>query len=260
MDVNKTDAVNPLGQGGPRKEEKRGTGEEQKTEQDTGDQAGDSPWQGTEAFAVDGLLAGDLSPEIQQAFDGLARQIAPLRAEVERARGREAHFKEQAETHSFLPVPGRREFIRKLTHITQNLKNLTPPPSLVLLHLVNADDVRRRFGRKALDDLLTHVCATIETALHPTDIIGSLGGNDFGFILLNADRRLARTKAGKVVEAIRNQPFLWQGETVTLEAAAGISALEGVSEPEQAVDEADRDLIGDGKAPSNPKGDPADAA
>ena len=87
MDVNKTDAVIPTGQSGPSKEEKRG-GEKPEPEQDTDDQAGGSPWEGSEAFAVEGLLAGDLSPEIQKAFEGLARQIEPLRAEVERAKGR----------------------------------------------------------------------------------------------------------------------------------------------------------------------------
>jgi len=186
MDVNKTDVVAPIGSGGPNKEEKRGTDEEQreKNHDTEAEASGASPWEGTEAFAVDGLLAGVLTPEVQQAFDSLARQIEPLRAEVERAKGREAHFKELAEKHSFLPVPGRWEFSRELTHVLSNSEHLTPPPSLVVLHLVNADDIRRRFGRRALDAALIHVCAVIDANLHPTDVAGSLGGNDFGLILL----------------------------------------------------------------------------
>lgn len=257
MDVNKTDAVIPTGQSGPSKEEKHG-GEKPEPEQDTDDQAGGSPWEGSEAFAVEGLLAGDLSPEIQKAFEGLARQIEPLRAEVERAKGREAHFKELAETHSFLPVPGRREFVRELTHVTQNMENLTPPPSLALLHLVNADDVRRRFGRKALDAMLAHVCAAIETVLHPTDVVGNLGGNDFGVILLNADQEQAQTKVDKIVKAVRKQPFPWQGETISLEAVAGVTGLESNSEPEAAIGNADRDLISDFGAVPVPTKEPTD--
>jgi diguanylate cyclase (GGDEF)-like protein len=255
MDVNKTDAVTPAGQSDPRKGDKRGVDDKQEKERDTDDKADESPWEGSEAFAVAGLLAGDLSPEIQKAFEGLARQIEPLRAEVERAKGREAHFKELAETHSFLPVPGRREFIRELTHITQNMEKLTSP-SLALLHLVNADDVRRRFGRKALDAMLAHVCAAIETVLHPTDVVGSLGGNDFGVILLNADQEQAQTKVGKIVKAVRKQPFPWQGEAISLEAVAGVTGLESNSEPETAIGNADRDLISDlGAAPAPTKED-----
>ena len=90
MDVNKTDVVAPIGSGGPKKEENRGNDEEQreKNHDTEAEASGTSPWEGTEAFAVDGLLAGVLTPEIQQAFDSLARQIEPLRAEVERAKGR----------------------------------------------------------------------------------------------------------------------------------------------------------------------------
>ena len=81
MDVNKTDVVAPVGSGGPKKEEKRGTDEEQreKNHDTEAEASGASPWEGTEAFAVDGLLAGVLTPEVQQAFDSLARQIEPLR-------------------------------------------------------------------------------------------------------------------------------------------------------------------------------------
>ena len=253
MDVNKTDAVTPAGQSGPKKEQKREDGEKQPDDQDSNGEAGGSPWADTEAFAMEGILAGDLSPEIQKAFEGLARQIEPLRAEVERAQGREAHFKELAETHSFLPLPGRREFLRELTHVVNNMENLTPPPSLVLLHLSNADEVRRRFGRKALDGLLTHVCAAIDSALNPTDVAGSLGGNDFGVILLVASEELAQTRSQNLVEAIRKQPFSWHKEKVTLEVIAGVTALESYAEPEAAIAQADRDLIGDGDGPPAPR-------
>ena len=253
MDVNKTLAVTPTGQSGPRKEQKREDGEKQQDDHDSPGEAGGSPWADTEAFAMEGILAGDLSPEIQKAFEDLTRQIEPLRAELERAQGRQAHFKELAETHSFLPLPGRREFLRELTHVVNNMENLNPPPSLVLLHLSNADEVRRRFGRKALDGLLTHVCAAIDSALLPTDVAGSLGGNDFGVILLVASGELAQTRAQNLVEAIRKQPFPWQGEKVTLEVIAGVTALESNGEPEAAIAWADRDLIGDVGGSSAPQ-------
>ena len=245
MDVNKTDVVTPIGSGGPKKEEKRGTNEEQreKNHDTEAEASGASPWEGTEAFAVDGLLAGVLTPEVQQAFDSLARQIEPLRAEVERAKGREAHFKELAEKHSFLPVPGRWEFSRELTHVLSNSEHLTPPPSLVVLHLVNADDIRRRFGRRALDAALIHVCAVIDANLHPTDVAGSLGGNDFGLILLVGNDELAQTKTQSLIDAVKAQPFPWQEETLTLEIVAGVATLENVDTSENAIQAADKKLV-----------------
>ena len=199
MDVNKTDAVAPTGSGSPKKEEKRGTDEEQreKNHDTEAEASGASPWEGTEAFAVDGLLAGVLTPEIQQAFDSLARQIEPLRAEVERAKGREAHFKELAEKHSFL----------------------------------------------ALDAALIHVCTVIDANLHLTDVAGSLGGNDFGLILLVGNNELAQIKTQSLIDAVKAQPFPWQEETLTLEIVAGVATLENVDTPENAIQAADKELV-----------------
>ena len=141
MDVNKADAVIPAGRGSPKKDQKHGAAKEKQEDENTA--AGESLREGTEAFAVDGILADDLGFELQKTLEGLAAQIEPLRAEVERLKGREAHFKELCEKNSFLPVSGRHEFLHELTHILNNMANLTLPPSLAVPHLVNADDFRR---------------------------------------------------------------------------------------------------------------------
>ena len=241
MDVNKTDAVLPVGQGSPKKDKKHGAQNEKQEDPNTDD--GESPWEGTEAFAMDGVLADDLGPEIQKTLEGLAGQIEPLRVEVERLKGREAHFKDLAEKPSFLPVPGRREFLRELTHVLNNMANVTPSPSLAVLHLVNADDIRRRWGRSALDAVLIHVCAVMDSNLHPTDVAGSIGGNDFGIILLAGDQELARTKTTALVDAIGAKAFLWRDQSETLEVVAGVGTLEDAKTAENALAAADRDLM-----------------
>jgi len=83
MDVNKTHSISPLGSGGSKQGQGRDPGEEN-PDKEVAEEATKSPWEGTEAFAFEGLLADGLSPEIQQAFQDLSSQIEPLRAEVER--------------------------------------------------------------------------------------------------------------------------------------------------------------------------------
>ncbi len=241
MDVNKTQTITSLGSGGPKKEKSRDSGEE-KQDKSQGEETADSPWEGTEAFAVDGLLADDLPPQIQKAIEGLTLQIEPLRAEVERARGREAHFRELSEKHSFLPVPGRREFFREMTHILAHMQGPVPP-GLIVLHLGNADDIRRRHGREALDAMLAHVCDAIGKTLQPTDIFGSIGGNDLGVAVLVSDQEQIRQKARNLIDAIAAQPFSWQDHGVSLEVAAGVATLENLDTPEAALKAADADLI-----------------
>ena len=241
MDVNKTQAITPLGSGGSKQGQSRDPGEE-KQDKDQGKETADSPWEGTEAFAVGGLLADDLPPQIQKAIEDLTLQIEPLRAEVERARGREAHFMELSEKHSFLPVPGRREFFREMTHILSHMQGPTPP-GLIVLHLGNADDIRRQHGREALDALLIHVCDVIGRTLEPTDIVGSLGGNDLGVAVLVSNLEQTRQKAQNLIDAIAAQPFSWQGHGVSLDVVTGVAALENLETPEAALSAADADLI-----------------
>ena len=54
MDVNKANAINPLGHDGPKKERKPGSEEEKQEENKDADgqEAEESPWAGAEAFAV----------------------------------------------------------------------------------------------------------------------------------------------------------------------------------------------------------------
>lgn len=253
MDVSKTQSITPLGSGGSKQEKSRDPGKE-KQDKDQGEETADSPWEGTEAFDVGGLLADDLPPQIQKAIEDLTLQIEPLRAEVERARGREAHFRELSEKHSFLPVPGRREFFREMTHILSHMQGLTPP-GLIVLHLGNADDIRRKHGRDALDAMLIHVCDVIGKTLQPTDVAGSLGGNDLGIAVLVSDLEQTRQKAQNLIDAIAAQPFSWQGHGVSLDVVAGVASLENLETPEAALSAADADLIaGLSRSRENPSG------
>jgi len=231
-----------LGSGGSKQGQGRDPGEEN-PDKEVAEEATKSPWEGTEAFAFEGLLADGLSPEIQQAFQDLSSQIEPLRAEVERARGREAHFKDLAESHSFLPWPGRREFFRELTHVLSHMEGLTTP-SLIVLHVVNADDIRRRLGRGALDGALIHVAMVVDTVLEPTDIAGSLGGNDFGLIQLVSDITLARKKTESLTQAIAANPFQWsQGPSTQLEVRTGFAPLANIETPDAAMNAADKNFV-----------------
>lgn len=243
MDVNKTHSITPVGSGGSKQEQKRDPEDDkQDNDADSGEESGGSPWQGSEAFAIGGLLAGDLDPKVSQALEGLASQIEPLRAEVALARSREAHFKEISEQHSFLPLSGRREFLRELSHILSHMEGLNSPV-LVVLHLINGDDIRQRLGRGALDGALVHVAAIIDSTLRPTDVAGNLGGNDFGLILLAGDMELSGNRVKGLVDAITSQPFLWLSQSVTLRIVTGIARLDGNMAPETALNAADRNLL-----------------
>ena len=185
MDVNKAYSISTIGSGGSKKEKESNSKKNKKYNKKNSDYLS---YKETEAFAIEGLLAGNLEPQVSKAFERLANQIETLRDEIELAQGREAHFKELSEQHSFLPILGRREFLRELSLSLSNLKDLNTA-ILIIINLVNSDYIRQSFGRKNLDGALRHVVKVLKSCLQPTDIIGNIGGNDFKIInIINKDK------------------------------------------------------------------------
>ncbi len=237
MDVNKAEALTPLGQRERRPKDKKHDDDEHDGEDDA-----EEPRAGA-AVAMDGLLAEGVSPEFQQALNDLSAQIEPMRAELEAARGLEARLREQAEKHPFLPIPNRREFLRELAHVLSHMEHLSTPPALIVLHIANADAIRASVGKAALDAVLDHACVRLTAALHPTDTLGSLGGNDFGVVLLDGEPGNVADKAESLRAALTDQPLTWQGVTHSLEVKSGFSVLQGGLSPERALEAADRNLL-----------------
>jgi len=239
MDINRTYSISTIGSGGSKKEQKPNTENNRKQ---NGKNSDYSPCEETEAFAVDGLLAGELEPKVGEALERLARQLEPLRTQVELARSREAHFKEISEQHSFLPLLGRREFFRELSLTLSHMEGLNAA-ALIVLHLVNGDYIRQRLGRDALDGALRHVAAIIISNLQSTDVVGNMGGNDFGLILLVEDMKLAENRGQRLVKNISGQPFLWGAERVDFEVVIGIAMLENNLTLETILSLADQTLL-----------------
>ncbi|MDA0998633.1 MAG: diguanylate cyclase [Proteobacteria bacterium] len=239
MEVNRPDAVVPTGQysGGGQQ-----GGKGQKNQADGGAEGSPPDPHGGGSVAVDGLAA-EITPAAQAAFDSLAGELEPLRHQLKLADEREARLKTDLAQHAFLPLPSRREFIRELSHVLTHIEQLTTAPSLVVMHVAGADVVRRRFGRGIYEKALLHVANAIRRAVHPTDAFGSLGGHDFGLILLVADPILARRKADRLVEILAGLPFQASGETIPLSLAFGIAALTAKLSPDAALAYADRDLM-----------------
>ena len=186
-----------------------------------------------------GGLAAEITPAVQMLLDNLAAEIEPLRAELAMTREREQLYREELARHAFLPVPGRREFMRELNHVLNHLGDLTVMPSLVMIHVANADSVRRHEGRDALDRLLARVAQTLEGTLASTDVLGNLGGNDFVMILLGVGREAAVSRAEEAKNLLAKSG---DGER-PVEIITGVAELGRGMSGDAAIRAADRNLV-----------------
>jgi diguanylate cyclase (GGDEF)-like protein len=236
MEVTKTEGIYPDGGGGAASGGARAPSKES---------GGGS--HGAPAFDVRvsilGIPDAALTPEVKAAIDALSGEISRLREELDHSLGRTAYLEELADMHPLLPVLNRRAFARELARTLVHVGALGTPVSLLCLHVTNADTVRRIHGRQALDRGLEHVCQILESNIHATDVIGNLGGADFGIVLLVADRETALRKGAALVETVQAQPFLWDDEAVALHLAWGAWVLEPMAKADEVMDAADRQLL-----------------
>lgn len=195
-----------------------------------------------DAFEIDGLMA-EITPSAQRVLDNLAAEIEPLRRQLVMAKEREKNLREDLARHAFLPIPGRREFLRELNHVLNHLNDLSMMPCVALVHIANADEVRRTRGRDALDRLLVHASNIMSNALQPTDVLGNLGGSDFALILLGADLNMARPRMAEMQDKLRAVPLHDSGGSITIEANVGIAVLSQGSSAEASINAADHDMV-----------------
>lgn len=103
------------------------------------------------------------------------------------------------------------------------------PDSQGALLIIDADDfkgVNDRFGHDAGDQALTLMAAAIRDAVRPTDIVGRLGGEEFGVFLPGADLALAEAFADRIGTAVAAIPFAPEGSNCPLAVSVGSATYE----------------------------------
>ncbi|MFQ5619781.1 MAG: GGDEF domain-containing protein [Rhodospirillales bacterium] len=252
MEVKKPDTVTPIDGSSAGGERKHPEGQRKRAGSGADDGAGrdrGATRSITDKVTIMGIPAGMLTPEVHQAIDTLMEKTEHLSQALEWTRDQRANLQKLADSHGFLPVLNRRAFVRELGNVLSQSEHLAAPASLLRLHVTNGATIRRERGRRAVDQALAHVCGVLAEELHPTDVVGSLGGDDFGVVLLAADLHGAVAKGAAVAMAVRGRPFEWEGEDIVLDVASAARVLEPGADAEEILAAADQDLLAEEEPP-----------
>jgi diguanylate cyclase (GGDEF)-like protein/PAS domain S-box-containing protein len=95
--------------------------------------------------------------------------------------------------------------------------------SLLVLNLDHFKEVNDSFGHVAGDELLKQLGPRIQACLRREDLVGRLGGDEFGVILAGADPAIAGKVAEKLSASLE-QPFTVEGQALAVEASIGIAS------------------------------------
>lgn len=170
----------------------------------------------------------------------LSAQVDGLRDELERARQRIAQLERLADRDSLTPLLNRRAFMRELSRIAAFVERYRTAGSLLYFDVNGMKQINDRFGHGAGDAALVHVATVMANLVRETDVVGRLGGDEFGVILDQAGALAAVEKAEILAQAIHATPVRFGGRRLTVCVAYGIHGLEPGQDMATALHAADR--------------------
>ncbi len=198
---------------------------------------------------VMGIPEPELTPKVRQAIMTLMQEVESLRSEVERANSRLAHMERLADQDALVPIPNRRAFVREMSRVISYNERYDAVSSLVYLDLNDFKEINDKHGHAAGDAALMHVAQVLTDNLRESDLLGRLGGDEFGVILSHTDLDQAMIKGRELAQAIQATPVDYEGAHLVISASYGITTFKKGEPAQEAINAADRAMYMQKKRP-----------
>ncbi len=182
----------------------------------------------------------ELTPKVRAALMTLMSEVEQLRRDLSRTRERLADLERLADQDTLTPIANRRAFVRELSKVMSFTERYGGGASLIFFDVNELKTLNDTYGHAAGDEALLTIARRLLEHVRETDVIGRLGGDEFGVILAQADKGTAWEKAESLAAAIQADPFEWDGNQLSLSVAFGVHTFQPGDDASKALAEADR--------------------
>ena len=176
---------------------------------------------------VMGIPEGELTPKVRQALAQLMAEVHSLRGELDQAKARVNHLERLADQDPLAPVLNRRAFVRELSRHTAFAERYQVAGSVAYFDVNDMKQINDVFGHAAGDLALKHVADTLLRYSRASDVVGRLGGDEFGVILSQSGGEVALEKASNLAEAIETEELIHKETAFSVQVAFGVHTLAG---------------------------------
>jgi diguanylate cyclase (GGDEF)-like protein len=187
-----------------------------------------------------GLPEQDLTPSARVALRHLIEEVARISEELVQADARLAELERLANEDSLAPISNRRAFLRDLARTAGYVERYGAPCSLLYFDVNGLKAINDTFGHAAGDAALIHLAEVLLSQTRSSDVVGRLGGDEFGVLLARADEAGALRKAERLADAVARAQFVWKGTIIPMSVAYGAHRLGPGEDPQVALAAADR--------------------
>ena len=144
-----------------------------------------------------------------------------------------------ADRDMLAPVFNRRGFLRELHRTMSEVERYKTPAAVLYIDLDNFKAVNDAYGHAAGDAILTHVGTLLAESVRESDVVGRLGGDEFGVILNRVGAEEARAKAASLSDQINACVLVFAGQRHRIQASVGLHVIALTEDPETAIARAD---------------------
>ena len=198
-----------------------------------------------DAASLMGIPVGEISPRVQTAILKIVKEMHGLHEELDRARQRITQLTELADRDALTPLLNRRAFERELARALSYAGRYGAPSSLVFFDVNNMKQINDRFGHQAGDAALVHLARIMLGQVRKSDVVGRLGGDEFGVILAQSDRARAEQKARELTRIMASTPLIFEGRPLSLRVAHGVHHFQDHDTAEDVLKAADQAMYAD---------------
>jgi diguanylate cyclase (GGDEF)-like protein len=163
-----------------------------------------------------------------------------MRRQLEEARSRIAALERLADEDALTTVANRRAFVRELSRMIAFTRRYGPPSSVVYFDVNDLKLINDTHGHPAGDAVLRHIADILCKNVRLSDLVGRLGGDEFGVILAQTNQEQAAAKALSLAEKIGRSRFRWDKIRIPVGAAYGVYSFSGSDNPQVAIEAADK--------------------
>lgn len=149
-----------------------------------------------------GVDLAALPARVRATYEALCEEVIVLQHEAERLRGALGAAELLADNDALCPVFNRRAFEREVRREIALAGRFATPLSLIYIDLDGFKQVNDVFGHAVGDDVLIKVAHILLSNTRETDIVGRLGGDEFGVVLAHSSPTGSASKADQLSRAI----------------------------------------------------------
>jgi diguanylate cyclase (GGDEF)-like protein/PAS domain S-box-containing protein len=145
--------------------------------------------------------------------------------DITRSRNLQRELAHSASHDRLTGMPNRAAFDQALQDAAALAREENRQHALCYIDLDYFKQVNDTAGHAAGDELLKHIADLIRTACRNGDFAARVGGDEFVLLLLDCSLDQARLVCEKLVQAISRFVFTWEGQSFTVGASVGITAV-----------------------------------